>query len=321
MWTASVIAAASREDADAESLSAISGVTLSDARQFADKRVSEALHLRTWEAAMKHLRDPGFPVRQGGTFSMDQYDVLGLACKTATSLGEALERVARFLHIWTNTVECRVRDNGEVLRIELLREGERTLGMRTANEGAVAEVLNAVQRLLGQSVRAQLASFRHAAPSDVATHRALLGPLCFDASFDGIDIDERYDRPLVLSDPGLSRFLDAQLAARQREPSPSFARRVGDAIGDALPNGRPSVAQIAGVLATSPRTLQRRLTSERTSFGDLVTQVRRDLARELLRAGRPIAEVAFLVGYSEPSVFHRAFRGWFGETPGQYRGD
>jgi AraC-like DNA-binding protein len=72
----------------------------------------------------------------------------------------------------------------------------------------------------------------------------------------------------------------------------------------------------------SVRTLQRRLTAEDVTFEDLVDRVRRDLAeRHLSESALSIAEIGYLLGYSEPAAFHRAFKRWTGNTPQVFRRD
>ena len=70
----------------------------------------------------------------------------------------------------------------------------------------------------------------------------------------------------------------------------------------------------------SERTLQRRLKAEGHTFAALLDEVRETLAkRYLLEPSLATSEVAFLLGYSEPSAFHRAFKRWAGESPTEYR--
>jgi AraC-like DNA-binding protein len=71
----------------------------------------------------------------------------------------------------------------------------------------------------------------------------------------------------------------------------------------------------------SDRTLQRRLRQEATPFAALLADLRREMAPSLLRDGRlAVSEVAFLLGYEDPSAFARAFHRWFGRSPRAYRG-
>ena len=81
-----------------------------------------------------------------------------------------------------------------------------------------------------------------------------------------------------------------------------------------------SIGIVARRLAMSPRTLQRRLSEEGTSFEILREEMRKQTA-EIFLADRTLSvgEVAFLLGFSEPGAFHRAFKRWHNTTPDAFR--
>lgn len=84
--------------------------------------------------------------------------------------------------------------------------------------------------------------------------------------------------------------------------------------------GVPSLAGVARGLSVSVRTLQRRLEQEETTFECAVDDVRRERALKLLGSSEvAIAEVSWLLGYSEQSAFTRAFRRWTGVPPAAWR--
>ena len=73
-------------------------------------------------------------------------------------------------------------------------------------------------------------------------------------------------------------------------------------------------------LHVSLRSLQRKLKEEDTSYKDLLEETRRQLALQYLRdSRRSIGEITYLLGFSEPSNFTRAFKRWTGKSPVQYR--
>ena len=87
-----------------------------------------------------------------------------------------------------------------------------------------------------------------------------------------------------------------------------------------LATRRPDMRAIAKQLAVSERTLQRRLAEEGTRFQDVLTEARRELAREYLaNAQLEMSDVAFLLGFDDQNSFYRAFRQWEGETPARWR--
>jgi AraC-like DNA-binding protein len=84
---------------------------------------------------------------------------------------------------------------------------------------------------------------------------------------------------------------------------------------EALRSADAHVDIVAARLGLTSRSLQRRLTDEGTTFATVREDVRRELARRYLTEGLPIADISFLLGFSEPSAFFRAFKRWTGETP------
>ena len=93
-----------------------------------------------------------------------------------------------------------------------------------------------------------------------------------------------------------------------------------DKIIEHLPDGPPNQQQIAQALHVSNRTLQRKLKNEGTSFMDLLQDTRLQLARKYLsHPNRSIVETAYMLGFSEPSTFSRAFKRWTGVAPADFR--
>jgi AraC-like DNA-binding protein len=127
--------------------------------------------------------------------------------------------------------------------------------------------------------------------------------------------------PLVTGDPQLARINDEHSRAYlENFVARSTTRQVVDKIIERLPDGAPGQQQIASALNVSNRTLQRKLREEGTSYLDLLQDTRLQLARRYLRSpGRSVVETAYLLGFSEPSTFSRAFKRWTGQAPAEYR--
>jgi AraC-like DNA-binding protein len=91
-------------------------------------------------------------------------------------------------------------------------------------------------------------------------------------------------------------------------------------VAEELSRGVPTVEDVARRMATSERTLRRRLEEGGSSFRELLDDTRERLARNYVRDRRmALSEVAFMLGFSEPSAFHRAFKRWTGTTPAAFR--
>jgi len=128
--------------------------------------------------------------------------------------------------------------------------------------------------------------------------------------------------PMRRRDPVLLMLLERQADAMVSVlPSGAgLSARVRHALHEGLMSGDSGIDAVARSLAIAPRTLQRRLAAEDTSFTSLLDSVRREMAdQHLARQVLSIAEIAFLLGYSEPAAFHRAFRRWHRTTPRAFR--
>jgi AraC-like DNA-binding protein len=84
--------------------------------------------------------------------------------------------------------------------------------------------------------------------------------------------------------------------------------------------GDIGIEAVAREFAMSPRTLQRQLAAEGVSYQELRDGARKEATgRYLGESILTINEIAYLVGYSEPAAFHRAFKRWYGMTPEVFR--
>ena len=89
---------------------------------------------------------------------------------------------------------------------------------------------------------------------------------------------------------------------------------------DQLAGGTPQLGRVASGFNITERQLQRKLKLQGTGFGELLDQVRLDLALRYLQDGRmTMVDIALSLGFNDQSNFVKAFKRWQGETPGQYR--
>ena len=160
-------------------------------------------------------------------------------------------------------------------------------------------------------------------PQDIEPYKqAFRAPLVFGAPHDAL-VFERADMeaPLPTANEAMAilhdRFAGEYLARFSESRVTHRARQV---LCRMLPQGEPKREMVAQALHLSQRTLQRRLQEEGTSYQQLLDDTRRDMAEQYLQQpGLTLLEVAYLLGFADPSNFFRAFRRWFGCTPNEYR--
>lgn len=276
------------------------------------------------ESIAKQTDVTALPLRTGESMRLDEYGALGLAFKAATTLGASYARIERYARLWTSVVEYEVREHPSGTLIMLQREGERRLGLRLSNEATLASAVSIARQVSPEPVKPLEVFVQHCAPKSVAAHEDWFGcPVRFNADLDAILYSRQtLAQPNLLGDEGISRYLishlDAELSQITQEVT--LVDQAKDAIAQALSEGSPKMAHIAGGLGLSARSFHRRLSEHGMSFKMLTEETRRDLAEGLLRDEQhSLAEIAFLTGFSEQSAFTRAFKRWVGHTPATYR--
>ena len=267
----------------------------------------------------------GLPLRVGESMRCDDYGAFGLAWKSALNLRGSCDRAERYGRIHTTVSTYQVVESDKGCYMQLHRDGDRqNTGLRLSNETTIASIASICREVSTEDVMFYEVFFQHDAPSSTSAHDEYFNcPVSFNASRDALHIAAAsMQTPNRLGDASIVRFFDTHLEEKlsKKVDESSLERRVRTRIAQSLSDGIPTVSDVAGHLGMSGRTLQRRLTESGYTYQALVDASRRQLAERLLRETTyPLAEIAFLTGFSEQSAFNRAFRRWAGQTPRSYR--
>lgn len=288
-----------------------------------ETRVPFELVIRAWAVAAELAGDDHFGLHFGERISIGAFDVVDYAARSCATLGDALIRLVRYRRLLHDAVYISLETEGDDVTIVHRMVGAHGPGVRHATEASLSSYVARGRALTGVDLTPRAVRFAHAAPADVSElGRVFRSPLTFNAPTDQLVIAASdLALPLEHDDAALREILDRQAEAMiERLPptSGSFAPEVARALLPMIPDGEPRIADVAARLGMSARSLQRKLAAEGESFTMLVDRVRRDLAlRYLENAHLPMRDVAFLVGFSEPSAFSRAYRRWMGHPPTQ----
>lgn len=299
-----------------------------------EARIAHDRAAALWKLAaqLTGARDLGLQIAEA--IRPGQFGAIDHAARTSATLGSGYGRMFRYYRVLHDLARTAM-DLGPrhvVLSHDLPLPGG---APRAVSEFVLAAWLVTGRQATGVDWSPVEVRFAHGEPTDTARHQRLFGaPLRFNHARSELVIDRALMAlPLLRADPSLQPIVEAELQRiHQRVPGESrreprresrpdeIVDAVQRLIRDRLCDGEPSLAAIAGQVHVSARTLNRRLADEGTTFRDLLTQVRRSQAQEHLAERRlAIAEIAFLVGFSEASAFHRAFRRWTGVTPAAWR--
>ena len=272
--------------------------------------------------AVRTTNDDNLGLHLAEQAELGSFDVHFYAMVSSPTLGAAFERVCRYQRLIHETSHVQLEKSGH----------HAVLSHRLA--GAMPAPRQTAELLLASWVRAgRIATrttwspvevrFAHREPRDSREHERFFGaPLRFATGENALVLPVALlDLPCHQNDPSLLSLLDRYAADRLSEPqATTFADRARAALSEELQTGNVTAQHLAARLNVSVRTLHRSLTAENTSFRRLLDTLRLDVAsRHLMDDRLSIAEVAFLLGFSELSAFHRAFKRWTGHTPVTFR--
>ncbi len=264
-----------------------------------------------------------FPYALAGSLGLSRLGLVGFALRSSASVREALRRAEQLVALLSVGVSVE-REEGDVARWVISREAPERPCMGIVEEATLATWFGLVRELAGSAFAPSWVSASRGF-EDVALARAYFGcPVrqegpCSVMVFDVAALDVECGA----ADPELSAFLESYARALLSEVGPSeqtTTSRVRRELEGAPEGALPNSSQVARALAMSRRTLYRKLAEEGVTFGEVVDRWREGVATSMLEEGAAeIGEIAYVLGFSEPSAFHRAFRRWTGETPAAWR--
>jgi AraC-like DNA-binding protein len=280
-----------------------------------DVRISPAQFCVAWAEAMRLANDPYLALAIAEATPPGAFGIVEYVCRSAPTLGDALRRWVRYLNLLDDAVEVALVTEGDRAYLRVTRESEAPAP--ASHELCFALVARQAARLSAVPFRVAAVDFTHR--GDPARYRAWFdAPIAFGAEHTQLVMPaSALAASLVSSDPALLAILARaadELARKGPEPA-TLAAQVARVLHEALRGDDGGIDHVAKRLGLTSRSLQRRLKDEGTSFNAVREHVRRELAMRYLDDKLAIAEISFLLGFSEPSAFFRAFKRWTGTTP------
>lgn len=275
----------------------------------------DAYH-RVWNSLEVLTQDPLFPLTIGRVMTPEEFNPPLFAAYCSPTFQVALERLSAYKPIiCPMTMDLSQRDHE--IRV--------TLNMPDHIELPASFVLmemvflvNLARNATRQTV-CPLKVLVKQPPEHLTDYREFFGVSVTKAGENSIVFrGEDCKLPFLSVNNAMFEVFESVLEKRLSElaQEATLTERVRASLTEKMASGLVGIADISASLAMSPRTLQRKLAQEGTSFQELLNAVRTEIAGVYLRKTRySNAEIAFLLGYEDPNSFVRAYHGWTGSTP------
>jgi AraC-like DNA-binding protein len=293
-----------------------------DALDKPDDRTSYRRHLEALNNAAEATNTPHFGLLLSRKQSFSMLGAIGFAMMEAPTVRDAIENLHRYLHLHLTGARTTLNEG--------LNVASWTFEVLISNPPPIVQGLdlvagigvNMIRQLVGHSWSPSSVNFPHSRPADDRPYRQFFRTqILFDQELGAINFDRRIlDRQITNANQQLFEILNAYLKQQQQHVPTDFLSLVRETIVCALHEGNCSVQDTGRRLGLSPRTLQRRLNAQGSSFKKLLAEVRNNIAQQYLRNTTvPLTRIAVLLGYSELAAFSRSFRREFGLSPTDWR--
>ena len=264
-----------------------------------------------------------FGLRVGERFDLNSFGALGQLMRQCATVGDAIRTLVLHLHL---------HDRGAAPLLLATDPGCVVLGysIYRRDTPAAAQIYNCaiaianrvLRELCGPRWKALRVQFAHSRLDSTVPYRQAFGTsVHFDAEISAIVFASSWlERPIAGADPAAHALLAKAMRDAQADGAMSFAEQVQRVLHQMVPSGTASADAAATLFGIHERTLRRRLEEEGTSLQQLINDTRFELARQLLENTElPVSRIALAMQYADANAFSRAFRGWAGVSPTQWR--
>ncbi|GAB3043127.1 AraC family transcriptional regulator [Spirosoma pulveris] len=324
-----ILFAARQQGADTDALARVVGIDPTQLHN-PDGRLPIRKVQALWHEAVTVTGDPALSLKLGEMVNPLAIGVLAYVMMHCQTLGRVFEKLCQY-----QDIACEgIRTTGQLIPANDNSGATYSLSLHITSPDIIyldhtfnsefSVYLSVIRALTGQRLTAIETRFAYPRPVDTREHERALGPtsLIFDAHETALIFDASLlDTPVLNANPSLFPLFEKHASDILNQlQTPSLKSRVKAEIVSMMKGEEPTLASIADRLAMGIRTLQLHLKESDTSYQQLLDETRKELAIGHLREPNlSTTDIAYLLGFAEPSVFFRSFKKWTGQTPGAYR--
>jgi len=277
---------------------------------------------RLWELAVEATGDEAFGLSVPLFVQPTTFHALGFSLMVSATLRDAWQRTERYYKVVSDVLDIHIEEyetESALCYVTIPGKGY----AKEAIDAFIATMVNLSNGITGGNAQPVRIEFERAEPANRARFDAVFPyDIYFGTGRNKIYFtNEDLDRPLATANRDIALKNDEVVQSYlSRLLKQSLAKQVTEKIIISLSMGEPNQEVIANSLHMSSRSLQRKLKEETTSFRQLLEDVRKDLAKNYLACSQQsVIEIAYQLGFQDPSNFTRAFKRWFSLSPSAFR--
>ncbi len=294
-----------------------------DIFQRPDDRLPMESYLAVEEEAARITGDSYFGLHMGEFVEPGSWSIIGYLMMNSANLAQAFTKSASYSRIIGNLIQGSGSLSKGLLKLTLSVPSYAPRMSRHCFETVLSGTVRMMQTLTGEDLHPRELNFSYPAPGPVAEYERIFRcPVHFSRKDISMLLDPRVLLTPVLH-PNQAMLTHFEAYARSYienlDGQPSTVKEVTKILLSMMDSRELSIRTVAKRLKMSVRTLQSRLAEEGKPFSVLLQETRESLAKRYLKENYTVEDVTYLLGFSDPSVFRKAFKKWSGLTPKEYR--
>ena len=289
-----------------------------------DARFPIETYLLLEEKAAEMCSDACFGLHMGEYVEAGNWSILGYLMMNCQTLAEAFEKSSRYSRIIGNLIDSRLDLLADRVKITLITPSYAPPMSHHCFDAVISACVRMMYNLTGIHLYPLEVTFAYPRPLSTAEYERIFNcPLLFDQDETSFTLGfALLNTPVRAPNPELLAYFGqyARDFIAEMDQNQEHTRAVTRIILANLDDENLGIDKIAREMSLSVRTLQKRLEDEGVIFSDLLRSVREKLAKKYLQENYSVEQITYLLGFSEPSAFRKAFKKWSGITPREYRG-
>jgi AraC-like DNA-binding protein len=291
----------------------------------ADNKLPLENYYSILDSAIEMTRDEYFGLHMGESADAGDLSVLGYIMTSCRTLGEALEKVGKYFGIIGSVLNIYLKVEGDDAKLIYdMRKHFPNDCIKHCVDTGLSNYYNIVRNIASGPVEIKEVWVKAEQPHDMSEYNRIFDcPVLFNKPVAALVFASKaLEIPLRHPNPALLALLEhhANSFLSKIDEKDYFSRKISLFLFEQIQGNNQTIEDVAKDLGMSVRVLQKKLKEEGVTFSEIATNVRQELAKSYLAEKRyTIDDITYLLGFSEPSVFRRAFKMWTGMTPGQYR--
>jgi AraC-like DNA-binding protein len=280
-------------------------------------------YLRIQDEAAHYTNDPYFGLHMGEFAEAGSWSILGYLMMNCRTLGEAFEKASRYERIIGNIIEAKVQIRLNKVKVIYYTPPHAPAMSRHCYESTFSSSMRMMHTLTGLPLSPTEVTFIYPRPESIAEYdRIFHCPVKFEQKENSVTIEMKLlNTPVRMANPGLLDYFEqyARSFLAEMDRKDEYTRAATRIILSQLDDENLTIEKVAREMSVSVRTLQKHLEDEGIVFSDLMRDIRTRLAKKYLCENYTVEQITYMLGFSEPSAFRKAFKKWAGATPGEYR--